>query len=216
MVAGIFTRCQRTYKKMQKCKELRNFTQTTLQEVAPWNRVHMDHAYITGVVLLLILVDSFSIRVPDKKRSSIKHILRVIFSKNCIPKTLVSDNASEFCDEDLNLWLEKKGCQANKTPPYLPQSNGLAERMMQTVKMGLKACSQQKEKLEVCLPRLLLSYRTIPYAGKLESSSALMRRQIKAPLTISYSTNEKMWYKKTKNQIQNRQNLSCKKATIQL
>ena len=39
----------------------------------------------------------------------IKQILRVIFSKNGIPKILVSDNAPEFCDEDLNLWLEKKG-----------------------------------------------------------------------------------------------------------
>ena len=57
----------------------------------------MDDAYITEVGLLLILVDSFSgrpkvIHVPDKKSSTIKQILRVIFSINGIPKTLVSDN----------------------------------------------------------------------------------------------------------------------------
>ena len=69
----------------------------------------MDHAYITGVGLLLILVDSFSgWSVPDQKSSTIKQILRVIFSINDIPKILVSDNAPEFCDEDLNLWLKKK------------------------------------------------------------------------------------------------------------
>ena len=61
----------------------------------------MDHAYITGVELLLILVDSFSgwsevIRVPVKKSSTIKQILRVIISRNGIPKNLVSDNAPEF------------------------------------------------------------------------------------------------------------------------
>ena len=72
----------------------------------------MDRAYITGVRLLLILVDYFSgcnkvVRVPDKKSSAMKQILRVIFSKNDIPKTLVSDNAPEFCVEDLNLSLEK-------------------------------------------------------------------------------------------------------------
>ena len=81
----------------------------------------MYHAYITIVGLLLILVDSFSgwpevIRVSDKKSSTIKQILRVIFSRNGILKPLVS----EFCDEDLNLWLEKIGCKPYKTPPYHP------------------------------------------------------------------------------------------------
>ena len=73
----------------------------------------MDHAYINGVGLLLILVDYFSgwpkvIRMPNKKCSMIKQTVRVIFSRNGIPKILVSNNAPEFCDEDLNLWLEKK------------------------------------------------------------------------------------------------------------
>ena len=99
-----------------KNEALRNFIQTTLhswpREMEPWSCVHMDHAYITGVGLFLILVDSFSgwpevICVADKTSSMIKQILRVIFSRNDIPKTLVSDNAPEFCNEDLTLWLEK-------------------------------------------------------------------------------------------------------------
>lgn len=110
----------------------------------------MDHAYINGVGLLLILVDSFSgwpeiIQVPDKKSSTIKQILGVIFFRNGIPKTLVSDNAPEFCDEDLNLWLEKIGCKPYKTPPYHPQSNGLAERMVQTVKTEKHVLSKKKK-----------------------------------------------------------------------
>ena len=127
------------------------FIFTWPSEVELWSHVHMDPAYITGVGLLLILVDSFSgwpeiICVPDKKISTIKQILRVIFSRNGIPKILASNNAPEFCDEDLHLWLEKIGCKLYKTLPYHPQSNGLTERMVPTVKMRLKACSQQKEK----------------------------------------------------------------------
>ena len=69
----------------------------------------MAHAYITEVGLLLIPVDSFSgwpevIRVPDKKTSTIKQILSVIFSRKRHTKTLVSDNAPKFWDEDLSLW----------------------------------------------------------------------------------------------------------------
>ena len=47
----------------------------------------------------------------------------------------------------------------------------------------------EKEKIEVFLPRLLLSYRTLPHTGRLESSSVSMGRQIRVPLTIFYSTN---------------------------
>ena len=84
--------------------------------------------------------------MPDKKSPMIKQILRVIFSGNGKPKTLVSDNVAEFCDKDFSLCLEKIGCKPYKTSPYHPQSNGLAERMVQTVKTGINACSQQKEK----------------------------------------------------------------------
>ena len=138
------------WKDAKKCKELRNFTSTTLhswpKEVEPWNRVYMDQAYITGVGLFLKLVESFSgwpevICVPDKKIYTIKQILRVIFSRNGIQKTLVSDNAPEFCDEDLNSWLEKIGCKPYKTRPYHPQSNGVVERMIHSIKMGQKECS---------------------------------------------------------------------------
>ena len=93
---------------------------------------------------------------------------------------------------------KKIGCKLYKTPPYHPQLNGLAKRLVQTIKMGLKACSQQKEKIEIFQPWLLLTNCTIPHTGRLESPSALMGRQIRAPLMMSYSTNEKMWYKKNK------------------
>lgn len=111
----------------------------------------------------------------------------------------MTDNAPEFADIDLHEWLRKIGCRPYKTPPYHPQSNGTAERMVQTVKKGIKACLQQKEEIDAFLPRLLLSYRTIPHAGRPESPSALMGRQLRSPLTMSYATNQKMSYKRNRN-----------------
>ena len=55
-----------------------------------------------------------------------------------------------------------------------------------------------KRKLRRFSTKAVLSYHTIPHAGRQESPSALMRRKIRALLTVSYSTNEKVWYKKNK------------------
>ena len=51
-----------------------------------------------------------------------------------------------FVMKTLVYGCKKIGCKPDKTPLYHPQSKGLAERMVQTVKMGLKAYTQQKEK----------------------------------------------------------------------
>ena len=69
-------------------------------------------------------------------------------------------------------------------------------------KNGTKSMFSAKRKKEAFLSRLLLSYYTIPHARRLESPSALMGRQIRALLTMLYSTNEKMWYKKNKESNQ--------------
>ena len=133
-----------------KCMEIKTFKQTKIHmwpiEGAPGTRVHMDHAHIWDIGLFLILEDSFlgwpeEIKVKDGKATTVRQILRTVFARNGVPKTIVMDNATEFCNESLVSWLKKIGCILYKTPPHHPQSNGIVERMVQTVKMGLKAFS---------------------------------------------------------------------------
>ena len=70
---------------------------------------------------------------------------------------------------------------------------------MRTVKLGIKAFDPSRETIEAYIPKLLMSYRSIPHADKTLSPSALMGRQIRSPITMSFSTNEKVWYKKHKD-----------------
>ena len=117
----------------------------------PWSLVHMDHTYITGVRSFIITSRLFFKMAWSNPCTRQETFYDKTDSKGHVflkwqTKILESDNAVEFCDEDLSLWLEKIGCKPCKILPYLPQSIGLAERMVQTVKTGLKACSQQKEK----------------------------------------------------------------------
>lgn len=101
----------------------------------------MDHGFLPGKELFLILVDAYSewpetVRVQDRSAKTVMHVLRTIFSRNGVPRTIVSDNAAEFHDETLCAWLRRIGCKPVKIPPNHPASNGIAERMVQSVKGG--------------------------------------------------------------------------------
>ena len=202
---GYFNDVERYVGKCAQCVKFRPLSQkhtyTWPEEQEPWSRVHMDHGHVPGIGLLLILVDSFSgwpeiARVPDRQASIVIRVLRNIFARNGIPRTLVSDNAAEFGDSDLCGWLERIGCRQVKSPPYHPQSNGATERMVQTVKRGLKAFNKERSSFEAYVARLLLSYRTVPHAGRLQSPSALMGRQLRSPLTMAFDTDQCLWYKR--------------------
>ena len=54
-------------------------------------------------------------------------------------------------------------------------------------------------------------YRSILYAGHVESPLAMMGKQIQSPITMSYSTNEKTWYKKHKDTPPKRVNFVMQK-----
>ena len=124
------------------------------EETVPWTRrVHMDDAVVPNVGLFLILVDTRSgwpevIKVKDRSAETTVNALRVVFSRQGIPLTLVSDNAAEFCSNELESWLLKVGCRPYKTPPYHPQSNGIAERMVRTIKTAIRAWKESFGKFE--------------------------------------------------------------------
>ena len=110
----------------------------------------MDHAYVKDVGLMLILVDSFTawpeaIVVKDRSAETVKTVLRTIFAHLGVPRALVSDNAAEFGDKKLLEWLNKIGCQVKKTPLMHPQSNSVAEHMVQTIKKAAAVWDRSKE-----------------------------------------------------------------------
>lgn len=189
-----------------KCKEIKPIQQKSLHtwpvETEPWSRVHMDHGNVPGLGLFLILVDAATgwpeaVRVRDRSAKTVMTVLRTIFARNGVPKCLVSDNAAEFGDANLCRWLTKIGCRPLKTPSYHPASNGAVERMVQSIKRGIRAFSEDKGSFDAFLCRLLLSYRCVPHAGRDASPSELMGRQLRSPLTMSFMTDGPLWYVKT-------------------
>ena len=168
------------------------------KEILPWSRVHMDHAYIRDVGLVLIVVDAMSgwpevIRVRDRSAKTCKTVLQGIFSRMGVPHTLVSDNAAEFWDHELISWLLRIGCKPLKCPPYHPASNGQAERMVRTIKSALQG-SGRAHNFDDFLNRLLLNYRVTPHGARKQAPDELLGRMLRNPLTCDYHIGQELVY----------------------
>jgi len=55
------------------------------------------------------------------------------------PKAFRTDNGGEYVTKDLKGFFESKGIIHEFTPPYSPESNGVAERLNQTIEEALRA-----------------------------------------------------------------------------
>ena len=77
-----------------------------------------------------------------------------------------------------------------KTSLYHLQSSEIAERIVLTVKIGLKSLFTSRDATDCNLLGQFL-----PHADRLQSSSTLIGRQI-IFVTMSYLTKGKLWYKK--------------------
>jgi transposase InsO family protein len=55
------------------------------------------------------------------------------------PKAFRTDNGGEYVTKDLKGFFELKGIIHEFTPPYSPESNGVAERLNQTIGEALRA-----------------------------------------------------------------------------
>ncbi|XP_064483003.1 uncharacterized protein K02A2.6-like [Ornithodoros turicata] len=107
--------------------------------------------------------------------------LRRIFSTHGLPDIVVSDNGTSFTALETANFLRRNGIKHVFSPPYHPQSNGVAERMVQTVKNKLRQL--RRDNLECRLSRLLFTLRAMPSAttGK-TPAELLMNRRLKTLL----------------------------------
>lgn len=83
-----------------------------------------------------------------------------MFSRFGLPRTVVSDNGPQFTSAQFQSFINENGIRHVRTAPYHPQSNGLAERAVRTIKLGLR--KNASGTLQGRLDRILLHYRRTP------------------------------------------------------
>ncbi|XP_055910581.1 uncharacterized protein K02A2.6-like [Eupeodes corollae] len=85
--------------------------------------------------------------------------LRELFSRFCIPKTIVSDNGSNFTSKEVKQFLDSNKIRQKLTSPAHLSTNGPAERFVQTLKNGLRSAVNHSGDMHTKLHRLLMQYR---------------------------------------------------------
>ncbi len=138
----------------------------------------------------LVVVDYFS-RYPEiqKLSSTTSHniikALKTIFSRFGIPETVISDNGPQYASHEFTEFAEAYDFSHVTSSPLFAQSNGQAERTVQTVKKLLKGSKD---------PHMaLLAYRSTPFPWcNLSPSELLMGRRLRGniPLLNSQLTPE--------------------------
>jgi len=81
------------------------------------------------------------------------------------PEILVCDNGPPFGSKELKTYCNNNSIRLLHSPPYNPESNGLAERGVQTIKKILiKSLCYEREitRMQTIIDDILLSYRNTP------------------------------------------------------
>ncbi|XP_062710558.1 uncharacterized protein K02A2.6-like isoform X1 [Aedes albopictus] len=105
----------------------------------PFSRIHADFFHFDKKIFLLV-VDSYTkwlelehMAYGTDAKKVIKIFLK-IFARFGLPDVLVTDGGPPFNSELFVKFFEKQGITVMKSPPYHPESNGQAERMVRLIK----------------------------------------------------------------------------------
>ncbi|XP_058828543.1 uncharacterized protein K02A2.6-like [Topomyia yanbarensis] len=89
-------------------------------------------------------------------------IIRELFARLGMPETLVSDNGSQFTSAEFQSYCTDNGIEHLTTAPFHPQSNGQAERFVDTFKRSIKKIKEGRATMREALSTFLLTYRSTP------------------------------------------------------
>ena len=142
---------------------------TTLPQY-PWQMLGSDLFELKGTTYLLV-VDYFSrypevIRLTSTTSNAVITSLKSMFARHGIPEHFRSDNGPQYSSSEFGEFAKMYGFEHNSSSPRFPQSNGLAERTVKTIKQLLSHSTD--------LNMVLLNYRATPLSWCDKSPAELL------------------------------------------
>ena len=137
----------------------------------------------------LLLVDYYS-RFPilHKPGSTTSRVLvqemKAIFAELGVPNMIVSDGGPQYTSAEYKDFTKQWQIEHRVSSTRKPQSNGMAERCVQTMKASLIKTMEEGEDMDLAL----LTHKTIPLSHRLPSPAELLK--VQNSTTYLYSTNK--------------------------
>ncbi|KAI8117697.1 hypothetical protein CVS40_10440 [Lucilia cuprina] len=187
----------------------------------PFERIHIDFCKIENITILVI-VDTFFKWIEAKimkstTSKSVNENLRSFFSIFGLPTELVSDNGPPFSSKEFTEFCINSGIKVLKSPPYHPQSNGSAERAVQTVKSSLKKYlldpKVKHKPWDFKINNFLLKYRTTPTATGIAPAHIIFN--FKPKTLLDFVNPKNMLRKEEKNRIKVEKSETNRKCNIE-
>ncbi len=156
----------------------------------PWERVHIDFAGPFHGSMWFVLVDALSCwpevrQMKSTTTDKTTAVLQDIFATHGLPEVIVSDNGPQFTSTEFEQFCKQRGIKHKTTPPYHPQSNGLAERFVQTFKKAIKKSGTTSGNVQNALRNFLARYRVTPHSTTGRTpSEMLMNRRLRTNLDL--------------------------------
>ena len=154
------TICQ-TYRPQQAREELQPHELPS----RPWQKIGAD-LFVLGQQTFLIMVDYWSnffevVEIHRKTAQSVITQLKVQFARHGIPEVLITDNGSEFDNQEFKNFSSQWHFEHRTSSPRYPQSNGKVENAVKTCKgLLVKAKEDKKDPLLA-----ILDWRNTPSEG---------------------------------------------------
>ena len=145
----------------------------------PWRRLHLDFAGPMFGSMWLIYIDAFSKYagvIPMKRTlaGDVVNKLTPLFAMFGLPEVIVTDNGPQFRALEWKTFMIRNAIRHVTGAPYHPQTNGEAERFVQTFKHARRVTSDSKLTLVGRMHKFLFDYRSTPHAVTGRSPAEMM------------------------------------------
>ena len=149
----------------------------------PWQKVGTDLFFWKNTCYLL-LIDYYSryielAKLANESSSEVINHTKSIFARHGIPQEVISDNGPQYSSLQYKNFATEYGFLHTTSSPRFPQSNGEAERAVQTVKSLLKKAEDPY--------MAILIYRSTPLSSGFSPAELLMSRRLRTNLPIVQS-----------------------------